>query len=92
MTRPADVPVDLARIASVLVDDMHLNPDIRFSGILAGPTVERVIAEALAAERERAAKACDYEIERARQFGPHHIPIISSIRAAIRAGATHANT
>lgn len=42
------------------------------------------IARAILAERERCTAACDREIELARNFGPHHIPIISSIRYAIR--------
>lgn len=48
-------------------------------------STEQVLAYAILMERERCIRACDEEIERARSFGPHHIPIISSIRKAIRA-------
>lgn len=45
-----------------------------------------VVCRAILAERERCEKVCADEIERARQFGPHHIPIIISIRDAITKG------
>ena len=41
---------------------------------------------------EEAAGVCDAEIEQAREFGPHHIPIISGIRQAIRAKAQEVKT
>lgn len=50
-----EIAEDIAKTAEAMVDAMHLNPDITFAGILAGPTIERLIAEALAAERERCA-------------------------------------
>ncbi len=45
-----------------------------------------VVCRAILAERDRCAKTCADEIEHARQFGPHHIPIIISIRDAITKG------
>lgn len=44
-----------------------------------------IVARAILAERERCVKACEHEIDQARSFGPHHIPIISSVLKAIRA-------
>lgn len=53
------IPDDIAATAEALVDELHANPDVTFAGILAGPTFERRIAEALAAERERCAAIAD---------------------------------
>lgn len=70
-----DIPPDIAAVAEALVDDLHTHPDVQFSGILAGPTFERRIAEVLAAERERCARV-------AQSFNGHAFP--NEIAAAIR--------
>lgn len=36
------------------------------------------------AETDRCLKLCDAEIELARKFGPHHIPIIAGLASDIR--------
>jgi hypothetical protein len=72
--RPKDIPEALWEAPSTL--DLAAMP----------VSFREVVCRALIAERERCKKACDDEVERARQFGPHHIPIITSIRDAITKG------
>lgn len=42
------------------------------------------ISRALQNERVRAEKIITDEIEQAKEFGPHHIPILSAVRTTIR--------
>lgn len=46
---------------------------------------EAQVADAYARGLRDAAGACDAEMEAARQFGPHHVPIISSVKQRITA-------
>lgn len=79
MTRPDWCPQDVWEVAVKMQDELYHwtdDPDPQEQDTLS-------FARAILAERERCAKACDEEIELARQFGPHHVPIISSIRRKI---------
>lgn len=79
MTRPDWCPADVWETATGATA-------LLWTKLSEAQVTAETIARAIIAERERCAEACDAEIELAKQFGPHHVPIISSVRSRIRAG------
>lgn len=83
MTKPNWCPEDIWLDTGMAFDQLYdAEPDLE-GGCEQGVRV--MAARAAMNERERCVKACEHEIDLARSFGPHHIPIISSVLKAIRA-------
>lgn len=85
MSRPEDIPQDVwdaaIRCAATALRNL---PDDHGDVSFEIATIARAILAAKAEERAACALICDEEIERAKAFGPHHVPIIAGIRSAIR--------
>ena len=78
MKRPADIPPVVWATAIAVTKTMP-------TAFGWGKITEEV-ARAILAERKRCAAVCDAEVEQAKKFGPHHVPIILSVRKAILDG------
>ncbi|HWJ89116.1 MAG TPA: hypothetical protein VNS12_13695 [Pelagibacterium sp.] len=94
MSRPGDIPQDVlqqARAVFVAISGIEDAADLLrvASGEFDDAPMLSIAARAILAERERCANIVDEEIEQAREFGPHHIPVLSAAARAIRTGAAH---
>lgn len=90
MSKPDDIPQDVWATAEKMASEYRRWVDHGNTLASLSDHAEAAMADSFArailAERERCAKVCADEIEQARQLGPHHIPVISGIAAAIRKG------